>query len=76
MTKQNRFCYVIGSHFTIKRFCYIIGSQFTIMSCFYFYQQLIWLDVVKLTSLRDSSYLAPYSLLVRQSQAIFLGVKW
>ena len=33
-------------------------------------------DVVKLTSLRNSSYFAPYSLLVRQSQAIFLGVKW
>ena len=33
-------------------------------------------DVVKLTSLRDSSYFAPYSLLVRQSQAIFLEVKW
>ena len=32
-------------------------------------------DVVKLTSLRDSSYFAPYSLLVRQSQATFLGVK-
>ena len=39
------------------------------------FDQLICLDVVKMTGLRDSSYFAPCSLLVGQSQDVFLGVK-
>ena len=78
--------YILLRGMLLENFCLILRqlilvllrhrlSHFTIMSCFYFYQ-LIWLDVVEMTSLRDSSYFAPYSLLVRQSQAIFLEVKW
>ena len=52
---------------------YATGSYFTIMSRF---DQLISLDLVKMTGWRDSSYSAPCSLLVGQSLAVFLGLKW
>ena len=45
------------------------------MSCFDF-DQLISLDLVKMTSLRDSSYFVSCSLRVGVSQTVFLGVEW